>query len=282
VRKLGAVLRYDHVILTKDGFYTEEWDRDKGDYTREKLPLDNHLFFSAWNTTFQIEGPVTLKDFVEILKQMDPLILQFVGFVTGANIEAYLEEDLTPIPDDDDRSELQFIEVYKYYESDNYNIDHWTMESHVSAHGIGGPWADAYPGDETPVEKRGNQYAIEFTPWNKMMHLPIKLKETVNFTTTTYKKREKPRKTGFFDKQGKMHGEGWTSDVEHVGWDNKEVVVTYTLGEFFDGLLDELCFFWTPDVRSEKEQDLKEASEEAKQPDAEFYELKDYDDRCQP
>lgn len=274
----------DNVILTKEGLWTDEWvydkEKEEGEYVRTKLMLDTHLFFAAWNGPLTIEGDVTLSDLVKILKSMDPLVLQFVGVVCGANLDAYLDQDLTPVPDDDDGSKLTHIEVYKYYETSNFDGETWDMTEAVSAHGIGAPWQDAYEGQykDTPVEERGNSYAIEFTPWNKLMHLPIRLLNPSTLSTTTYKKLDKPKNTGFFDKEGNLKGKGWTRDTEFVGCEIKKVEVNYTLGDFFNGLFNELCFFSTPSRRQEKEYELKERVEDCKRPDAEFYEMKEYED----
>lgn len=274
----------DNIILTKDGLWTDEWVfdkvKDEGDYVRTKLILDNHLFFAAWNGPLTIEGEVTLTDLVKLLKSMHPLVLQFIGVVCGANLEVYLNQDLTPVPDDDDGSKLKYIEVYKFYETCNYDGKTWEMSESVSAHGIGAPWEEAFEGQykDTPVEDRGRAYALEFTHWSKLMNLPIRLLNPSSLSTTTYKKLDKPKKTGFFDKDGNIRGEGWTRDTEYVGTETKEMEVTYTLGDFFNGLFNELCFFWTPDKREEKEAEIKDRVEDCKNPDAEFYELKEIDE----
>lgn len=259
----------DRIILKKDGLWTSEWDGDKKKHVIERLNTDTHLFFCAWNRPLEIKGTVRLKDLIAYLKTMEPLVLDIIGRMVGANFPDYLKEDLTPVRDPDRKTKLKFIEIFKYYELANHDIDTWDFQDHaVSAHGIGAHWEEGC--EDVPLEKRGNSYAIEFTPWKYLMNLPLRFKETTQITTATYK-RQKPKRMGFKRKGSKKFERGlsWVSDRKIDSWKHQDVKVTYTVAEFFQGLFDELCFFGTPSTRDEHEKELISRYEKVKDRDPE-------------
>ena len=248
----------DKVILKKDGLWTSEWDGKKKKHVVQKLDTTTHIFLTAWYSRIEIKGKVTLKDLARYLKTLDPLVLDFVGKLCNANLEEYLRDELlVPKRDPDRKSKLTAIEVYKYYELSNYDdLKSFSMQDHtVSAHGIGEKWEQG----------EGNSYAIEFTPWCYMMNLPLTMKETVVLSRHRWKK-QKPKRMGFKKKGSSSFERGlsWVSDRTTDGYENEDVHVTYTLGEFLYGLFNELCFFWDPARRDEKEKELLDRYEESK------------------
>jgi hypothetical protein len=107
------------------------------------------------------------------------------------------------------------------------------------------------------LEKRGNSYAIEFTPWAYLLNLPLTMKETVAVSRHRWKK-QKPKRMGFKRKGSKKFERGlsWVSDKTTDKYENEDVRVTYELSEFLYGLFNELCFFWSPVSRDKKEKEL--------------------------
>jgi len=256
----------DKVILKKDGLWASEWDSKKKKEVRTKLDTTTHLFLLAWHTPLKIEGKVRLKDLAAYLKSFDPLVLDLVAKLCHANLAEYLkDEHLVPKRDPDRKTKLHAIEVYKYYEMSNYDdLEKWDMQDHtVSAHGIGEPWEEGC--EDVPLEKRGNSYAIEFTPWAYMMNLPLTVKETVTLCKHRWKK-QKPKRMGFKRKGSKKFERGlsWVTDRTTDGFENTDVRVTYQLGEFLYGLFNELCFFVDPVRRDIKEKELMDRYEETK------------------
>jgi hypothetical protein len=252
-------MRLDRVILKKDGLWTKEWDRDTKKNVTDRLNTDTHIFFTAWNTPLEIKGKVTLRDFLEYLKTLDPLILDMIGKMVGANFEEYFKEPLVSEKDPDRTSKLVAIEVYKYYEMSNHDLENWDFTDHaISAHGIGAKWDQG----------KGDSYAIEFTPWKYLLHLPLRMKEKTTITKTIYKK-QKPKRWGFKKKgsKGFERGLSWMMDRKIDKWEHIDIKVTYTLGEFIDGLFDELCFFWTPATRDKNEKELMGRYEDCKTAD---------------
>jgi hypothetical protein len=248
----------DKVILKRDGFWASEWDEKKRKHKVRKIDTTTHLFLQAWHSRLEIKGKVRLKDLVAILKKFDPLVLDLVAKLCHANLEEYLKEDLLVAKRDPDRkSKLTAIEVYKYYELSNYtDLEMFDMQDHtVSAHGIGAPWEEGC--QDVPLEKRGNSYAIEFTPWAYLLNLPLTMKETVAVSRHRWKK-QKPKRMGFKRKGSKKFERGlsWVSDKTTDKYENEDVRVTYELSEFLYGLFNELCFFWSPVSRDKKEKEL--------------------------
>lgn len=255
----------DKVILKKDGLWTSEWDGKKKKNVVQKLDTTTHLFLEAWHVSLEIKGKVTLRDLTKYLKSMDPLVLDLVAKLCHANLDDYLADDLLVSKKDPDRSsKLTAIEVYKYYEMSNYSdIDKWDMQDRtVSAHGIGAKWEQG----------EGNSYAIEFTPWCYMLNLPLTVKSTVVLCKHKWKKI-KPKKMGFKKNGSNSFEKGlsWVTDRTTDGYENQDVQVTYTLGEFLYGLFNELCFFWSPARRDEQEKELMDRYEECKDAKSEDY-----------
>jgi hypothetical protein len=264
----------DKVILKKDGLWTSEWDGKKKKNIVRKLDTTTHLFLEAWHTRIELKGKVTLRDLAKYLKSMDPLVLDLVAKLCHANLQEYLTDDLlVPKKDPDRQSKLTAIQVYKYYELSNYSdIKKFDMQDHtVSAHGIGEEWPLS-PGEKPPKTKeekakraKCNSYAIEFTPWCYMLHLPLTMKETVALCRHRWKK-QKPKRMGF-KKKGSTEferGLSWVSDRTTDKYENEDVGATYTLGEFLYGLFNELCFFWSPSRREEQEKVLMDRYEKCK------------------
>jgi hypothetical protein len=239
----------DSVILKKDGFYSKTWDynekKKKGKYLIDKLSTSYFTFFEAWNSSLKIEEVVTLKDVAVILKNMDNEVLTVVENLCCSNLKDYLAKDLTPKKDPDTHAKLKCIEIYKIFEKDNYDdINKWELTHHTSAHGLGSNWK----------EGKGNAYAIAYTDWSYLLNLPIKLNTTGTLCTTTWKKVKKHKILNGLS----------VSDRKHVSYKQEDVETYFTVGEFFTGLLNELCFFSSPLVRERNVEELKKRLKEVK------------------
>lgn len=267
----------DSIILKKSGFWSREWSKSSGKYDLLLVSMQQPKnVCMAWNVPITIQGQVRLKDLLGVLAKAGSATIDTIGRLTGANLAAYLKEPLVPVRDPDRYSRLKFVEVFRYYELDNYDtIDGWELSGSVSAHGVGKPWDDDSCKD-VPVEDRGCSYAIEFTPWKYLLNLPLRLQNPVYLGTTTWRKTEK-RKVGFVKKNGKQSGKPlFETDRKLVKMERREIAVSYTLGEFLYGLFDELCFFHTPQRCEEESALLKKKLDDAKSAGPEdFLELKE-------
>lgn len=256
-------MRWDKVILRKDGLWVEEWDRSKKRSHIFRLPeIPSDAILMAWNDGLEIQGTVRLRDVVKYLMQpLNHTMTRMISRLTGANLSEYFaalkKDDLENVSKKEhkvDDAKLVAIEVYKYFELSNADdVKRWDFDwKGLSAHGISAP------------DKEGNHvWAIEFTPWEELMHLPLRLRTEASIEKITYAKQA-PRRVGFVKKGSKTisPGTGWIQDKRIVKRESFPVEVSYTLGEFFTGLFDELCFFWTPVKRQEEQEELLRRSNE--------------------
>lgn len=227
------------ILLKKDGLWLREWEERKW----QSCPMSLHPedFFPHWNDPFEIKGRVTLQNLVDnVLLKLHPQTRLIVDSITDANLEDYLRPEQL-VPKRERKCEVKGIEVYKTFELSNFReVKEWDFEEgNVSAHGLG-------KGEEGP-------FAIEFDPWAHLLHLPLSLQTTAKLCTSTFKKC-RPKKL--------IKGWGLTSDRESVSYENQEIFVSFTLGEFFCGLFNELCFFSCPSRRNAQKANLMATIEE--------------------
>jgi hypothetical protein len=95
--------------------------------------------------------------------------------------------------------------------------------------------------DEEKVATGCNVYAIEFTPWNQLGHLPLRAKKTAQWAESLWKRNGKGKKREF------------------VKLTNREIEWTPTLREFFCGITSELCFFGDPETQERQSNALRES-----------------------
>ena len=262
---------HNDVKLTNEGLFGEKYSKRIKDTIVEGIRAGGRkkgeFFFYNCNTPFSIEGTVTLLDLIKILSKMNAEELHALSTIADANLAPYLidfADSPDPIPDTDDFGKLTAIQVYKILELSNYSscTDVFDMEMYSSAHGIGEIWAESMKEvteGRTTLEdvKNCNCYAIEFTPWQKMLDLPITIKEFVNYGEIVWKKvKPKEWKIGVVGSK-KKHSMG-KIDREIVNRDemrkgsSKKIRTQLTLREFFHGLFNELCFFGSPNTRKEQ------------------------------
>lgn len=261
--------RHRAVKLTKDGFLGEYFDKKLDDEVLEGIHargLKPGVFFkmNALSPIY-IEGNVTLLDLINAMADMKSADLEAMSELANANIAPYLidfAKNPDPIPDNDDGQPLEAIEVYRCFELSNYEscTDVFDANTYCSAHGIGSVHSDVKKmvKDGTMTEEQAkncNTYAIEFTPWQKMLHLPIRMRELVYYSESVWKKcKPKKREIGVLGSKKKfsfgfsdreiVKGKAMVSD--------KKLTWQMTLQDFLSGLFNELSFFGTPSRRDEE------------------------------
>ena len=262
-------MKYNKVILDKEGLFGESWSKKLEDNVISgirKSGKKGEFFWRNRDVDISIEGTVTLLDLIKTMSKMNADELHALSTIANANIANYLIDfvDHPDKIDDDDRfGKLKFIEVYKNLEFSNYESagDVFDMSIYSHCHGIGEIWEetqkDVAEGRCTPEDAaRCNAYAIEFTSWQKMLDLPIKIRKEICYCESIWKKC-KPKKLEFGRTGSKKKFSLGTTDREHVKFDSsKKINCTMTMSEFFTGLFDELCFFETPKKRNKNHNDL--------------------------
>lgn len=254
------------VILKKDGFYdcgqrkgpSGEWE----DYEEKIDTAESWDLLTSWKEPLEIQKDVTCMDFFMLLADMDEALLTVIEMLCNSNIKPYLRKAFDPLPDgwkDDEESKLDRVEIYKNLEVDNgIDLNVFSTEGDwPSAHGVGMPWNDdGSPFSAEEKIKNGmNVWAIEFTPWNELAHLKLTIRPKMWFSYTVWKPGERRKLISNID-----DGEEWNyfdKDIDKEKSFQHEINYTVSVGEFFDGFCNELCFFSSPADRDAKREDLK-------------------------
>jgi len=247
------------VILRSDGLYSSEWnpgsrstEEDLFDLTSVEMPLLAH-----WNDDFEIAGTVLLADLVKILREMAAPLRKAIGKICQANIDAYIApEETTALTGEDVDDHLSFIEVYRVIDIDVEPDGKAKMRSGNSAHGI-----LKVPGID-PVGCPYDSVAIEFTPWAQLLSVPLRFRQKTHITKTFFRLQteEEKKVVDFLSEIEKERGiDAWGVDK----WEEDEVEVSFSLGEFLSGIFDELCWFSSPARREREHEKLVELHAEA-------------------
>lgn len=277
--------RHDKILLKKEGLFGESWSKKVEDYVISGIRAggrkEGEFFWQNRNVEFKVEENVTLLDLIKIMAKMNVEELHALSQLGDAHIAPYLidfADHPDPIPDEDTFGKLTHIEVYKTVEFDNHESgeDVFDFSVSTSAHGKGEIWEDCMKdvrSGKTKLEdvKECNSYAIEFTPWQKMLDLPIRIRPETYYTEMVWKKC-KPRKLEFGVVGSKRKVSMGMMERDLVERKNdKKVRSTMTLSEFFTGLFNELCFFGAPaerktqmDVINGRVKDVEKALEKEK------------------
>lgn len=261
---------HEMVKLSKEGLFGEKWSKRLEDYVVEGIRAGGRkkgeFFFFNSHTQIKIEGKVTLLDLIKIMADMNADELHALSTISNANLAPYLIDFASnpdPIPDDDAYGKLTAIEVYKSVELDNHESGDELFDLSVStcAHGIGEIWEDCMKEVREGKKKLDdvkdcNSYAIEFTPWQKMLDLPIQIRPLIYHTEIVWKPC-KPRKweIGILGSKRKFNMGRVSRDIVERKAD-KKVRGPMSLSEFFTGLFNELCFFGSPVSRDDQKKVL--------------------------
>lgn len=260
------------IVLKKDGFYKYSDDLSdeglKNDLPR-KLELyesyeDQMKFMCSWKDIITVDEDVTCKDLFMILEKMDETLLEIISCLTNSNIVRNLDSWRDPIEDGYvDDCELTSVELYKIFEIENFDVElGYGVSFYPACHGVGKVWDDinVTSGLSEDEKKTCNSYALEYTSWNKLKHLKIKIAEKSKMSKMVWKKCE-PRKLfeGITKTDGTPLDDDWgTIDVEvdrDASTPSEDVICSFSLGDFFNAITSELCFFSSQESR-EKENDV--------------------------
>ena len=217
------------IILNKNDFFIKEWNEEIEKYDTFKLN-DGMDLISNWRSTFEIEGTITLKDLMTVLKGYGESIIRMIEMLTQCNIMEFIYE-MDENDSKKDNLECKHIEIKKYYEV-------WYFKNKV----IFNESIECFGKMKQPEDGCEN-CALEFSNWSNLQNLPIKLNK--NLTLTVLKK------------DYKLNKEYATETY-------------FTLGVFFNALFDELCFMGCPMHRDEQLDELKSRVEDIKNGTAEL------------
>lgn len=260
------------IILNKHGLFKSHWDNEINDDVIEGMHSrwsnDGSFFISNWNEFFEIEEGVLFKDLVDLLLSLSDEEIHILSSLADANLKNYIDdvrENPDPITPSDTRN-TEYIEVYRSFEIDNYDTldDTYKIGSdYTCAHGVGKPWDDEHS-MTLPPEERGNVYAIEFVPWQELFHMPVKIRKEIYYRETEWVKTE-PRDMEFGVLGSDRKVSLGITDRAPKNFITRKVTGHMTMGQFFHGLFNELCFFSSPVSRQEQSDVLSERIEEVEE-----------------
>lgn len=238
--------------------YDEE--KDKGSYkTKDVTDQAIRNLYSYCD----LEEGVTLKDVFLLLNSE----LDIFDAVLGNWCKEIVNEGLTKpekLYDTTDEEAIEFLELYWGLESDKHEGNDETLLgfNFPNFHGIGiERKKDCYfdwnnkDGSKAIMHSKGERtpWAIEYTPTNELINIPVKLKRDAKVYRTDYSKYT----------MGKEIGEGtW-----EPGADNNKVVaeldhIQYTLGHILQGIIWELSFSGGPEDRDDKAKEIKKMADD--------------------
>ena len=253
------------VILNKTGFFlnsskknkkTKEWESfSKKINTKSSIEL-----LTYWKHEIKIGNGVLTGDFFHILEDMDSALLTTIEMLTDSNWKKNLVGWKDPV---EVKDPLDFVEVYKYVDiSNHHDLDNPDFEIYPSCHGIGKPWeGESMNGVSEEDRKRCNTYAIEFLQWKELRAIPLRIAPKMQFGEIVWKKGKKTKESD--DGLGKLFKK-WKMNIPPRDIDKRitrEFNYTLSVGEFFEGIAGELCFFSTPENRKQQMDVLNERVE---------------------
>jgi hypothetical protein len=213
------------VRLTRAGIRHETGEGDAPEVWLDRPTTVSELL-RFWHYGLEaIDAEYTLGDLLDLLRGVSGV--GRLGGMFFCDVEEFLAEAVLPPPDDHD--DLFHLEVYN-----GADLSGWVdgprgrrvsggrsvrpYRIYRGFHGWG-PWEseDAAPGD--PPREGG--IAIEFTPVNELVHLPLRYNPKVRF-------EEEPLQASVLD-----------------------TTITITFGEFVHAVVSEIGFFGTPGDRNE-------------------------------
>lgn len=188
------------------------------------------------NCECDIEKGVTLGDIFNIVSR-DEMLMAFMSCYSWCNVRAYHEEALKPL----EKSNLTFLEVDKqivvYLDKDKSprSFEGFLNEANFGAYG-------------PPEEKKEGgpdliPWGIDFTPLNKLVTLPVKLRNLVEFREEYWSHKYRKPGEPLYNSLG-------------------QIEVTYTLLEILDAIYWEISFHGNPENRNERKAELDERVKE--------------------
>lgn len=198
-------------------------------------------FFQYWRSILEIEGAVTLADLINIINTDD---IVFLEMLTQSSISEFIREMNEEVEDND--SQLVSIEVRKYYEANEYD-DFSTINEAITC---SGRYKEPRISEHDPSHT-DERCAIEFCHWSTLKDLPLVL--DLNATLTV--------------------------DMDYKA--AKTYESTITVGDFFTGLFDEICFFGSPERRDGEMEELNRRIKEVEDGTAELIPWEEVRDRLE-
>ncbi|MCC6292203.1 MAG: hypothetical protein IT164_06115 [Bryobacterales bacterium] len=173
----------DKVHITKRGIQALKWDSEIRQYVEQEIRSGLHVLRCACH----IDAGVTLGDIFHAVEQ-DRGLAAFLEQWSWCDLDAFHAEARKPA---DAASDLSYIEIAKYFKWD----EHEAQETFVVS------------GAGHPDEHGMTRYAIDFTPVNQLVHLPVRLRPEMEIRKDRKKVGEAPCTFTLLDVLGEIYFE---------------------------------------------------------------------------
>lgn len=199
-------MTYDIKIAKGGNLVSREWDSEAADFVEEKI-CGEELYLHLHSSVCLGVG-ITLRDIFVLLSK------DIIGFsaITGCPfLEELIAESLSDPVFNTDKEKIALLELSRFAVVHNAEL-----HLNFDFHGRG--------------EK--DEYALEFSPLNELVHIPLVLDEKVSIIN---------------------------GDTEEV---YLKTNMTYTLADLLTGIVEELAFIGPPDIKAFALQELKDRAVE--------------------
>jgi hypothetical protein len=207
------------IKLTKNkAIYTNSYSPDCDEYVEKEIAeLSPYL-----NEVVELDNNFTLADLFDYIKREKGLFnAVFSSHLGHSPLQAFIDEIRRPVPESGKRSEIDYIEIRRYGEYFDGEVEIW-----VDVCGVN--------------EKTQDGYGIEFSPLNEIKHIPLRLNKT--FKVSELKIPSKLVRFRFLNMLGKKLGiplKRWGSPLDYVYVSG---TTRFTVYELISEVLNEISF----------------------------------------
>lgn len=232
------------IKLTKNkAIYTNSYNPDCDEYVEKEVDKLSPYF----NEVVELDDNFALADLFDYIeREKDLFNIVFSSYLGHFPLQAFIDEIRKPVPEGKEESEIDYIELRRYGEYFNGEVEIW-----VDVCGVN--------------EKTQDGYGIEFSLLNKIKHIPLLLNKTFEVSEI----KIPPKLIRFFIRLGKKFGlplKRWASPFDYVYVSG---TTRFTVYELISEVLNEISFAGIPEKRDETwngvKEDIKEMIAELKQ-----------------
>lgn len=147
------------VRITRHGFEASEWDGEIREYVAQNVKT----FVSQLRSPCTVDADVTLRDIFHAVES-DPTLKFVLSEYSWCDIDAFHFEAEQPLRENEQASDLAYIEIAMRFEFDQH-----AAQAVVDVSGVG-----------RPDEHGCTHYALDLTPVNQIASLPVRLNPTAD------------------------------------------------------------------------------------------------------
>lgn len=220
------------IKLTKDKIiYSNQFNPESDKYVEKEVP---HLHFYL-NEEVELSDDFTLGDLFKYIERNKGIFnVVFSSQLGHYPLQVYLDEINKPGPEKDD--EIDFLEIQRCGEYWNEG----DIELFIDFRGIN--------------EKEDIGYAVEFTPLNKLKHLPLRLNKDFSISEMKIPPRIIMYLVGLLKKISIPLGK-WDTPFDRIFVKGK---INFTVYELISSVLYEISFVGSPEERDAEWSMVKE------------------------